>query len=266
MDTTMDVQAGRPSPQAADAGRAWSRIGQGSGYVAGVGFLVVTVLYLLDVRDILDGTPDYVRTAAGPLHDEATFWAAIFAHQHRILWDVIVRDLVGPVAFIALIVLALALRGREESRGPEGQLMVAFLLVGSTISAVASLLFLGNVEFWRITGWSGSDGQVSMIAVGRATTAINNLTTWPEAFGYLVLGAGLLCLGRALRRAGGWPTRLTTLAYLTAASLVAFALTEMARLNTAQSIASLIVGAILAPWLCIWIGFRLGHETPPSIR
>jgi hypothetical protein len=243
-----------------DEDRAWARVGRLAAYVAAIGFLVTTVLYLLDVYDVLDATPSYVQTSAGQLHDEAQFWAGIFQHQHAILWDVIVRDVVGPIAFIALIVVGVALRRTTDGDRPERQLMVTFLGVGGVISAIASLLYLANVEFWRLP-WGGipKDGETSIIAVGRATTAIDNLTTWPEAFGYLVLAIGIVCLGALVRRESRLPRRMGTFAYVTAGALVALAVATMLDAEDARSILALAVGAALAPVLCVWIGRTLGR-------
>jgi hypothetical protein len=242
--------------------RAWARVGRLAAYVAAIGFLVTTVLYLLDVYDVLDPTPTYVQTSAGQLHDEAQFWAAIFAHQQAILWDVIVRDIVGPAAFIALIVVGVALRRAAGGDRPEGQLMVTFLGVGGVISAIASLIYLGNVEFWRVS-WGGFTpaGETSMVAVGRATTAIDNLTTWPEAFGYVVIALGIVSLGALVRHDTRLPRRLGTLAYVTAAVLVGLAVATAMDADGARSILALAVGAVLAPTICIWVGLTLGRNS-----
>jgi hypothetical protein len=246
---------------AVDDERAWARIGRLAAYVAAIGFLVTTVLYLLDVYDVLDPTPAYAATSAGQVHDEAQFWAAIFAHQHAILWDVIVRDIIGPAAFIALIVVGVALRRLTSGDRPERQLMVTFLGIGGVISAIASLLYLGNAEFWRVpTGIITKDGATSMIAVGRATTAINNLTTWPEAFGYVVIALGIACLGALVRHDARLPRRLGTLALITAAALVALGVATAMDADGARSILALAVGAVLAPVLCVWLGRMLGRR------
>src|SRR5437016_4968389 len=188
-----------------DDDRSWFRVGRDAGYIAGVGFLVTTVLYLLDAANILGLEATFRRTSAGATQDEANFWAAQFAHMHRILWDVIARDTIGPLAWVALIVLGLAIRRIAGANRPGTQLMALFLLVGGVLQITNSLLYLGDVEFWRITGWSGHPNPVAMVAVGRASVAIGNLTLWPEAFGYLVLAAGLVCLGRLCRSSDELP-------------------------------------------------------------
>src|SRR4051794_26896793 len=178
-----------------EADQAWARVGRLAAYGAAVGFVVTTVLYLLDVFDVLDATPTYVQTSSGQLHDEATFWAQMFEHHHKIVWDIMLRDVVGPCAFIALIVVGVALCRRAGGDRPASLLMVTFLAVGGVISAIASLLYLGNAEFWRVSwGAVPQGGETSIVAAGRATMAIDNLTTWPEAFGYVVLALGAWCI------------------------------------------------------------------------
>jgi hypothetical protein len=246
---------------------AWSRIGRIAAFCAAIGFWVVTVLYLLDVFDVLDPSPEYVSTSAGQLQDEARFWATVFEHQHRIVWDVIVRDMVGPAAFVALIIVGVALARAIGGDRPARRLMVTFLTAGGVISAIASLLYLGNAEYWRRPwGPIAPGGETSVVAVGRATTAIDNLTMWPEAFGYLVLALGVVCIGSVVRRGSGMPKRLGTLAYVTAASLVGLAVATALDTDTPRSVLSFVVGAVLAPWVCIWLGLLLGRSgvTSPS--
>jgi hypothetical protein len=99
-----------------------------------------------------------------------------------------------------------------------------------------------------------------MIAVGRATTAIDNLTTWPEAFGYLVIALGIMCLGMLVRRNANLPSRMGTFAHVTAAALVALAVATAMNADGARSILALAVGAVLAPVLCVWLGRTLGRS------
>ena len=120
-----------------------------------------------------------------------------------------------------LIVVGVALRRRMSEDRPERQLLVTFLTAGGLISAISSLLYLGNVEYWRLPwGPVPPGGETSIVAVGRATTAIDNLTTWPEAFGFLVLSIGIVCVGLAVRRERpSFSVRLGTLAFVTAGAL-----------------------------------------------
>jgi hypothetical protein len=245
----------------AEGDRAWAGIGMIAAYTAAVGFFVTTVLYLLDAFDVLDPSPEFVQTSAGQLQDEAAFWAKVFEHQHTIVWDVIARDVIGPIAFVALIVVGVALHHRADGEGPERQLMVTFVGVGGVISALASLLYLGNAQFWRMPwGAIAPGGETSVVAVGRATTAIDNLTTWPEAFGFLVLALGVWCIGAVVRRSPETWGRLGTLARVTAGALLVLAVVTVGEdVDDLRSIASLVVGAVLAPWVCVGLGRRLGR-------
>jgi len=266
----MDTMAGTGTAidlASVDAERAWSRIARHAAYVAAIGFFAVTVLYLLDVYDVLDRSPRYVPTSAGQLTDEANFWARVFEHQHRIVWDVIARDVAGPVALVALIVLGVALRRRSQADRPDRQLMDPFLTAGGTIAALSSLLYLGNAEFWRQPwGPIHAGGETSVIAVGRATTAIDNLTIWTEAFGYLVLTLGIVCIGSVVRRQPGMPKALGSLAYVTAAALLGLSIATAADTDTPRSILALGVWAVLAPWVCLWLGRDLGRSSEPSME
>ena len=102
-----------------DPVRAWRRLGRAAGYIAGSALLAGTVLFLLDATGLLGSGPVYHPTGAGPLLDQATFFAAYFAHQHHIVWDIIARDTILPVAYLALIIAALAVRNRTGPVTPK---------------------------------------------------------------------------------------------------------------------------------------------------
>jgi hypothetical protein len=237
--------------------RSWNRIGRNAGYVAGMAFLVGTVLYLLDALELLGKGPEYHATAAGPLQDEANFWVAAFAHQHDIVWDIVARDLIFPLGFLALIVLGLAIRHVVGSERPEDQLMMAFLVVGGVISAIADLIFLGNVEYWRTTGWTAHPPEV-MVAIGRAAQAIDSLTRWPEAAGFAILAVGVLYLGHLCRNRSELPAAVGLIAYLEALLLVGIAIAGAARWDTPYDVLSLLTGALIGPVLGIWLGRHFG--------
>jgi hypothetical protein len=132
------------------------------------------VLFLLDAAGFLGSGPIYRRTGAGPLVDQATFYVAYFGHQHHIVWDIITRDTILPVAYLALIVVALAVRNRTGPRHPEGQLLVASFIVGGILSILADLTFLAAAQYWRQTGWPVSPAA-STVAAGRTVEGIQAL-------------------------------------------------------------------------------------------
>ena len=122
--------------------RGWPGVGRVAGYVSAGALLLGTILYLLDATNAL-GANNYTFSGKSPIRDEAGYWVAQFAHQHHILWSIIARDTLFPLAFMALIVVALAVRVVVRSDRPDAQLMVAFFLVGGTISILNDLIFLG---------------------------------------------------------------------------------------------------------------------------
>jgi hypothetical protein len=236
--------------------RGWPGVGRVAGYVSAGALLVGTILYLLDATNAL-GANNYTFSGGSPIRDEAGYWVAQFAHQHHVLWDIIARDTLFPVAFMALIVVALAVRAVVRTDRPDAQLMVAFFLVGGTISILSDLIFLGATDYWRVTGWSNL-APTNMVAAGRSEQAIESLTRWPEAAGFVVLAAALVCLGNLCRSEATLPARLGLLAYGEAALLVGIALAGIIQTGTPYDVFSLVTGAIVGPLLAFWLGHHLG--------
>jgi hypothetical protein len=234
----------------------WGRVGRTAGYLSGGALLVGTILYLLDATNAL-GTVHFTPEAVSPIQNQANFWVAAFAHQHDILWDVIARDTLFPFAFLALIVLALAVRPFVAAHRPDTQLMIAFFVVGGVISMLNDLIYLGATDYWRLTGWSNVPA-VSMVAAGRSENAIESLTRWPEAAGFVVLAAALVCLGNLCRSEAALPTRLAVVAYVEAALLIGIALAGVMEADTPYNVFSLLTGALVGPVLAAWLGWHLG--------
>ena len=63
------------------------------------------------------------------------------------------RDLVGPVAFLALAVLALAVVLRLRPRGPVGPLAVLFFASGALLHMVNDLAYLSLDRYWKFDGY-----------------------------------------------------------------------------------------------------------------
>jgi hypothetical protein len=240
----------------AEVERTWRLVARVSGWATGGALFTGTVLYLLDALDLL-AKNDYQPNGSG-LQDEANFWVAEFARQHHVLWDVIARDTLFPLAFVALIVLGLSARSLVSLRSPPAQLMVSFFVVGGILSALADLIYLASTDYWRETGWS-ADVPERMVTVGRATQTIGSLTRWPEAAGFVVLAAALVCLGRVCRSATWLPTRLALVAELEALLLLGIAFAGVLESETAYDIFSLLTGALVGPAVAIWLGIALGR-------
>jgi hypothetical protein len=222
-----------------------------------------TVFYLLDATHALGAAPAYHATAAGPLQDEADFWVAYFAHQHHILWDVIARDTLLPLAFVTLIVVGLAIRHLVGPERPEAQIMVAFFVAGGVISALSDLVYLDAADYWRATGWSAHP-PAKMVAVGRSSGALEALPGWLEPAGFVILAAALVCLGRLCRSRVELPSRLGLVVYLEALLLLGVALAEVLRADTVYNVFSLLTGALIGPAVAAWIGWHLGNRFAPK--
>jgi hypothetical protein len=241
-----------------DPARAWSQTGRAAGYIAGSALLAGTVLFLLDATGLLGTGPVYRSTGAGPLVDQATFYVAWFGHQHQIVWDIIARDTILPVAYLALIITALAVRDRTGPRHPESQFLVTLFIVGGIFSILADLTFLAAAEYWRQTGWLVRPAE-SMIAAGQTVEGIQALTAWPEAFGFAVLACGLMALGRLCRKHRMFPAALGILAYLEASLLLGIAVTGLIPFDAGYNWLSLAAGAVVGPVLSICLGTTLGQ-------
>ena len=237
----------------------WSRISRTAGWIAGAALLAGTVLFVLDARGILGSRPTYHATSAGPVQDQAKFFAALFAHQHHVVWDIVARDALFPIAYLALIVVALAVRDGAGERSPGAQLMVSSFVVGGVLSILADLTYLGATEYWRQTGWSPHPATI-MVVIGRTVEAIDALTHWPEAFGFAVLACGLFALERLCLGSGQLPAGLGSLAYLEGALLLAVAVTGLIPFDAGYQWLSLATGAVVGPALAVWLGARLGRR------
>jgi hypothetical protein len=243
-----------------DPGRGWPAVGRVAGYVSAGALLVGTILYLLDATNALGANNYKPASGVSAIRGEAGYWVAYFAHQRHIIWDIISRDTLFPLAFMALIVLSLAVRAVVDARRPATQLMVAFFLVGGTISILNDLIFLGATDYWRVTGWS-TVVPTKMVAIGRAEEAIESLSRWPEAAGFVILAGALVCLGKLCRSEAALPPRLAIVAYVEAALLVGIALTGVMETDTPYNVFSLLTGALVGPLLAFWLGHHLGAAT-----
>jgi hypothetical protein len=236
---------------------SWGGVGRFAGYLAAGALLVGTILFLLDATNAL-GVNNFKPVGPPSTLNEQNYWVAEFAHQHQILWDIIARDTLFPLAFVALIVLSLAVRAFVPAQLPNGQLVVAFFLVGGMISILNDLVFLGATDYWRLTGWSRVPA-VSMVAAGRSEQAIVASTRWLEPGGFVVLAAALVCLGNLCRSEAALPRRLALPVYTEAALLVGIALAGVIQTGgTAYNILSLVTGALVGPLVAFWLGHHLG--------
>jgi membrane protein DedA with SNARE-associated domain len=103
-----------------------------------------------------------------------------------------------------------------------------------------------------------------MVAAARSENAIESLTRWPEAAGFVVLAAALVCLGNLCRSEAVLPARLALVGYLEAALLVGIALAGIMQTGTPYDVFSLVTGAVVGPLLTFWLGRHFGRAA--SVR
>ena len=92
-----------------------------AGLVTAFCFFGQTTLFLADASGLLGENPEYTETSAGRSQDLADYYVAYFEHQRTILWDIAVRDTLGPIGFLALMVLAVAVMNVVGPRRVEAQ-------------------------------------------------------------------------------------------------------------------------------------------------
>lgn len=235
----------------------WSRVARSAGTFSGLALFVGTVLFLLDSADVLKPMPAFQRTAAGVEVDVANWYVAFFQRQHDILWSIAVRDSLLPLGFVALMALALATARLFGWWRPEAALMALLFVVGGLLNIVNDLLYLGEIEYWRHTGWS-SDPPGPMLAVGRASEALNNATVYLEAFSYVALLGALCCLGLLCRSGTVLPGWLGNLAYLEAAGMAILVAGIGFHQDALFQIGGLATGIVLGPLVVIALGYHVG--------
>ncbi len=239
-----------------DADASWSRVALVAGWVAGVGLILQTGLFLLDTANVLAARPEFRRTGAGAEVDRAQYYADYFDRQHSILWDIVVRDTVGPVAFLALAVWALAVTFRLHPAGPLGPLTIMFFTVGALLHVVSDLIYLSLERIWRFEGFS-ADPPGPMNSYGAAVDAVDLSTTYLEASSYLVLAAGVGCLARLVVRDGRIPRWLGVAAGVEAAALVLLGSGIALERDLLFQIGGAFAGMALGPLVVIGVGHAL---------
>lgn len=235
----------------------WARVALVSGWAAGVALVTTTVLFLLDATDALAASPVFHRTSAGVLSDEADWYVAYFHRQHQVLWSIVARDLVGPAGFVALAVLGVAVVRLTGWARPTAVLAALLLTFGALLHIVSDLLYLGEVSYWRVTGWS-PDPPALMVAVGRASEALDHSSTYLEAVSYLVLAAALVGLAAVVRSESRLPSWLGTVALVEAAGLAVLFLGIALQQDALFQVAGAATGVVVGPVFAVVLGRSVG--------
>lgn len=241
---------------------SWGRVAPAAGYICGVSLLLATLLFLGDATGWLAEPVGYRTTSAGPESDLATWYAAHFERQHEILWSVVVRDVLFPLSFLALMVLALATSSLVGWHLPSAQLAALLFVVGGLLHIVNDLVFLGQVEYWRYDGWR-ADPAGPMVAVGQAAGAIGAAVTYVELASYLVLGAALLCWGSLYRTRPELPGWLGGLVYAEAAGMVVLVLGQLLGSDLLFQLGGATTGIVVGPLVAVLLGRHIGRVAAP---
>jgi hypothetical protein len=198
--------------------------------------------------------PDLAQGLADEqLEDLAAFFAAKAQRQHDVLWDIVLRDVLGPVAMLALVVLAYAVvRTRGEHRAaPQAWALV--LGAGALLKVISDLVFLSQVGIWRQSGFL-TEPPADMIAVGRASDQVTDISGMLENAADVTVAAGLVGLAVLLSRS------LRLLARAVAVVLVLTVPAALAGWALAYGVLSLLAGVLLAPALLVGTGRWVGRS------
>jgi hypothetical protein len=250
--------SGAPTPSI-----LWRRWGGTAGYVAGSLFLLQTVLFLLDATGVLAPQVGFVDTPAGVMEDLATYFVATNERMHTIWWDVAVRDVAGPVGFLALMVLVIAVVRVAGTRQPRQEIGALVVVLGGSLGALNDLMYLSYIHWWRHGGFRPSSDIVSF---GVTLDAIDNVGTFLQRAGFSLIALGFVLLAPTLGRLRPDRRWLSHLARLEAAALVAWLGTDVADTRTAHYVAAVAAGLVLGPALAVLAGHALATRGPRAAR
>ncbi len=237
----------------------WRRWGRVAGYIAGPVFFLQTVLVLLDVAGVLAPLTGVSDTPAGVMEDLATYYVAANERMHTIWWDPALRDTLGPIGYVALMVLVIAVVRVAGTHQPRDEIAVLLVVLGGSLGALNDLMYLSYTRWWFHGGFRPTP---DIVAFGTTLDAIDNLGTYLQRAGYLLLSLGFLLLAPTFGRIRhGWRW-LSLLARLEAVALVAWVLNDVAQTGTTRYIAATAAGLVLGPALTIMAGYAIATRQP----
>lgn len=260
-DVRRHDDADRPEQQ--PARDAWRRLGRLAGFFAGAAFLVQSALFLLDATGALAPHTTYRTSGRGLEQDLIDYYVSHSERMHSIWWDVAVRDLVGPLGYLALMVVVHAVVHVAGTNEPRQELGRLFVVLGAAAAALSDLMYLGHVAWWRQGPLLATP---DIIAHARAFEVVDIVGERIQWAGLLVLALGFVCLAGALGGDSVGPRWLTLLAYLQAGALVAFVATNAAGADVASFISALAAGIVFGPLLAVLVGRGLGAEAPAQVH
>jgi hypothetical protein len=245
------------TPAERTATRAWGTTAFRAAVIGGVCLLLQTVLFLIDAVGILPSVPGYRETSAGRGEDLAAYYVAYFERQHDVLWSTALSCVLGLVAAVALIVLALVLvrlRGRGE---PGPHVWTVVFSVGALLLLLSDAVQLGQLAVYRSSGFT-PEFPADIVSVGRASEAVDSVSGYLANAGDLAVGVALLGLAGLLGRPVG------LLARVMAAVLLVSVVTWHVGPGPVYVVTALLSGLVLAPAVLIATGHLLRRDAAPD--
>jgi hypothetical protein len=225
----------------------WNRTALLAGTIAAAALFLQTLLFLVDSAGLLPSNPEFRETGAGPEQDLATYYVAYFERQHDIAWILAIRGTLGPVAALAMIVLALAfVRARGHGR-PRVQVWALVFAVGALLNLLSDLVYLSLLGVWRFTGFT-AEPPADIIASGRSAETVADLSSYLATAGSVTLAAALVGVAAELS------ARLRLLALGLAAVAVVAVVASLAFWDVVADVTSILTGAVLGPVLLVGLG------------
>lgn len=233
----------------------WRMLGRAAAYFAGGAFFAQTVLYLLDATGVLAPQTQFYLTERGMQQALIDYYFAYNERMHGIWWDVALRDILGPLGYLALMILVRALIHTAGTGKPREELAQLFVVLGASAAALSDVMFLSHVRWWRAGGFQATP---DIIAFGRANEIVDNAGLYVQWAGYLVLALGFICIKPTLAAALGRRHRLSVLAYFQAGAGIALVLTNVTDADAAANVVAVASGLIVGPALAILVGRAMG--------
>ncbi len=247
-------------PAAADAWRRW---GRGAGYVAGPLFLLQTYLFLLDVTGALAPPVRFVDTPAGVMEDRAAYYFAVNERMHTIWWDVALRDIAGPIGYLALILLVIAVVRVAGTRQPRQEIAALVVVLGASLGTLNDLMYLSYTRWWRHGGFSPTP---DIVAFGISQDVVDNIGNYFLRSGYILIAIGFTLLAPTLGRVRpGWRW-ISLLARMESLAMLTWVVADIAEMGTTRYIAAVTAGLVLGPALIILTGHALAIRRPNHYR
>jgi hypothetical protein len=129
-----DAPAVDPGGQDADdrleqlATEVWRRLGRSAAYCAAGAFLKQSALFLLDATGAFARRVAFTTSGRGLDQDLIELYVRQSERMHGIWWNVAVRDVVGPLGYLALVVAVQAMVHMAGTTPPRQSLVGGFAL------------------------------------------------------------------------------------------------------------------------------------------